>query len=74
MSRWRQQDEECPAAPVLVHMDVCQPCPYFRGASSRTGRDGWNVNCNWPRNGSNLALRESLDDLPATAIDLMVNR
>ena len=73
MSTWRLQDEDCPEGPP-VHMDLCQPCPYFRGAATLTGRNGWNINCNWPRNGSSLALRESLDDLPANAIDLMVNR
>jgi hypothetical protein len=74
MSTWRAQGECCPIEPVPVHMDICQPCPYFRGASSRTGQKGWNIACNWPRNGSDLALRESLDDLPAKHIELLVNR
>jgi hypothetical protein len=51
----RLTGEECPDVAPAVHMDVCQPCPYFRGASSITGRPGWLVLCNWPRNGSDIA-------------------
>jgi hypothetical protein len=72
---WRLPDDECPENPSLTaHMDICQPCPYFRGASTFTGRKGWKINCNWPRNGSSLAVRESLDDMTPLAIDLLVNR
>ena len=65
MSTWRPYGEDCPEGPP-VHMDLCQPCPYFRGASSLS--KGWKINCNWPRNGSDLALRESLDDLTPAEI------
>jgi hypothetical protein len=89
VSTWREYGEDCPIGPP-VHMDLCQPCPYFRGASSvseRCDEEGcedpkhpeflpvkWRINCNWPRNGSDLAVRESLDDMDAKHIELLVNR
>ena len=72
MSSWRSQGTSCPLiAQARVHMDVCQPCRFFRGASTHTesGEDGkpkllpsgkpwpteWSVCCNWPRDGSYVA-------------------
>ncbi len=37
-------------------MDKCQPCRFFRGAAMMTGREGWNINCNFPRDGSYVEL------------------
>jgi len=54
-----------------VSMALCQPCVYFRGASSVTGdgTGGWRIVCNWPRNGSEVwEPQRPLDDLPADEI------
>lgn len=66
----RTYDDTCPIPPLpAVHMDLCQPCPYFRGATSITGRPGWRIVCNWPRNGSEVwEPQRPLDDLPADEI------
>lgn len=71
MSEWRETGSECPKDDSQVAMSVCQPCPFFRGASTLTGRPGWNINCNWPRNGSEIAVRRPagpLDDQDAETI------
>jgi hypothetical protein len=60
----RLTGEDCPDVAPVVHMEHCQPCPYFRGASSITGRPGWLILCNWPRNGSEIATPERLPERP----------
>lgn len=72
MSERRTQGTSCPLIPqARVHMDVCQPCRFFRGASTYTvsGDDGkpkllpsgrplpteWAIVCNYPRDGSYVA-------------------
>lgn len=72
MSVRRRTSTECPDQPQVVGLDVCQPCPYFRGATYVTGRSGWEITCNWPRNGSYIAI--PLDDLPAEDIRRLVVR
>ncbi len=72
MSEWREVGEPCPLPGNLpAGMDMCQPCPYFRGATNL--RD-WRICCNWPRNGSDTwAPRDTpLDDLPADDIRRIV--
>lgn len=71
MSIWRETGEDCPIPGNLpVSLDVCAPCPYFRGASMVTGKKSWKINCNWPRNGSALWAPRALpmDDLSAEEI------
>ncbi len=57
MSTWRLTTEGiCPLDDASVTMDKCQPCRFFRGASStRHEPRGWQVNCNYPRDGVYLA-------------------
>jgi len=56
-------------------MDICQPCDYFRGASSPPGVAGWKINCNWPRNGSDFWQPSApLDDLAPEAIRRLVGQ
>lgn len=57
MAAWRfTSAEECPLDDTPVSMGACEPCAYFRGASSSGhGSRGWNVCCNWPRSGSFVA-------------------
>lgn len=64
MANRRLTGEACPDVQDFVAMDVCQPCPYFRGAATVTGRPGWLVLCNWPRNGSAVSSLLPLDDYP----------
>lgn len=54
--RVTKSEDTCPLTEVEVLMDLCVPCPYFRGAASYPGQGGrWSVLCNWPRNGSSIA-------------------
>jgi hypothetical protein len=52
MSKRRLTNTPCPIdGPVTP--DVCQACRYFRGmSSSNHERRGWDVNCNYPRDGA----------------------
>jgi hypothetical protein len=62
--------EPCPldGAPVDM-MSICQPCRYFRGAaSSRHEKHGWDVCCNWPRDGMHLAAPNEGHELPGVEI------
>ena len=70
MSERRREGTECPKHLVALSMEMCQPCPYFRGAGTYTelcdleGCENeehpevlptvWDVVCNWPRNGSEI--------------------
>lgn len=77
MSERRETGSDCPIPPTpTVSMSLCQPCPYFRGAAYATGRTGWTIHCNWPRNGSSTwqPLARPLDDLPADEIARLVRR
>ena len=68
MSTWRPAGDECPIPPrPAAEIDRCSPCPYVRGASLSDA--GWRINCNWPRNGSEVWTPPApLDDLPAHEI------
>ena len=72
MTIFRSQGTHCPLiAQARCHMNVCQPCRFFRGASTftQTNDEGkpkllpngkavpseWTVACNWPRDGAYLA-------------------
>ena len=55
MSTWRDRGEPCPLDEEPTSMDKCQPCRFFRGASSRPGHRGFSrYNCNFPRDGSEI--------------------
>lgn len=55
----------CPLTDVEVLMDLCQPCDYFRGAASYPGEGRrWTVLCNYPRNGSAVAVEKPGWDIP----------
>ena len=58
MAAWRYTTQEpCPIDDSPVKMAACQLCRYFRGASStHHERRGWQVNCNWPRDGMHIAV------------------
>lgn len=61
--------DECPLTEIPAIMDLCQPCPYFRGASSMPGEGRqWGVLCNWPRNGSYIAPEKPGLDIPIPAV------
>ncbi len=53
MSQKRVSGERCPINEQPLSIDMCQPCRFFRGASRMNGGP-WTVNCNWPRDGSNI--------------------
>ena len=58
-------EDPCPITDLPAEMAFCGPCPYFRGASSIPGQArGWNINCNWPRNGSSIAIERPGWDVP----------
>lgn len=86
MAERRVEGEDCPIPPhPVLSMDLCQPCIYFRGASSvRRAPDKkevpvtrepvkWNIFCNFPRNGSDIwkPLEKPLDDYTAEEIKRM---
>jgi len=52
VSTWRETGDRCPLDERPVHMDICQPCRFFRGAVLGPQHKGWKVNCNYPRDGS----------------------
>lgn len=54
MAEWRATHSDCPLGGE-AHMDRCQPCLFFRGASLSDSRAGWRISCNWPRSGSYIA-------------------
>jgi len=61
-------DDVCPTTELVVIMDLCQACPYFRGAVSYPGKRAWSVTCNWPMNYGrvgDLADRPGRDPVPA---------
>jgi hypothetical protein len=57
MSTWRKTNlDECPLDDTPALMSVCSECRYFRGASSASHEPrGWQINCNWPRDGAYVA-------------------
>ena len=57
MSTWRLTTKtECPLYEIPVVLGLCAGCRYFRGASSTNHEPrGWQINCNWPRDGSYVA-------------------
>ncbi len=61
MSTWRYTTKEyCPLDETQVRMNVCDTCRYFRGASSANHEPrGWQINCNWPRDGAYVAPSEA---------------
>lgn len=63
MSSWRYADHEpCPLTDLPPGLDVCRACRFFRGAVHRSSdKAGWEVLCNWPRDGQYLA-----DTTPST--------
>ena len=73
MGDWRDAGTECPISPEPVSLRMCGDCPYFRGGSGMFGRAP-RILCNWPRNGSHIAVQGSLDDLAAADIERMVRR
>ena len=55
MSTWRDAGDRCPLDEAPLDMAKCQPCRFFRGASSRPGERGYqHICCNFPRNGSEV--------------------
>lgn len=62
-------DTPCPLTDLPPEMALCGRCPYFRGASSIAGQPStsWNICCNWPRNGSSIAIERPGWDVPIPA-------
>lgn len=68
MSTWRDAGDRCPLGELTVGMDACQPCRFFRGASSRPGERGYqHICCNHPRDGSYVERPE----VPAVFVEAM---
>lgn len=56
MSELRLTGSPCPIDERPVSMSLCETCRYMRGGSL-TGREGWKITCNWPRDGSDIWVR-----------------
>lgn len=54
MAEWRETNTLCPLDEQPLNITKCSPCRFFRGASLSGPRRYWRVNCNFPRNGSEV--------------------